>query len=206
MTFTLIPLQMATLDYSLYCHELIFTSSDANHRSIDLFIKQHTEEAERHGGIVLFDHDHLPPLLYVPGGHLFLTTEGIVFRVHKYFFDRDSTWWHQRERELNNLTSDIVLGRDLLSPVHLPGITAKQFLSMLWVIYNPKYGTHSTTKEEWLKIDLAAHLLGFTPLAELAQYKIGIEHARERRRIFHTREDDVILTNKEEIVVDDSDA
>jgi len=45
---------------------------------------------------------------------------------------------------------------------------------MLWVIYNPNYGTHSTTIDEWNQILVAATLLECERIAELANYKLRV--------------------------------
>ena len=45
---------------------------------------------------------------------------------------------------------------------------------MLWVIYNPNYGTHSTTIDEWNQILVTATLLECEWITELANYKLHV--------------------------------
>ena len=73
-------------------------------------------------------------MLNIPGGHLFLTAEGIIFKIHKYFLNHDSDWFLviNNNRQLNN--NEFPSGQSLLNAIPLPGISAKQFTSMLWVI------------------------------------------------------------------------
>ena len=149
-----------------------FTTSCAMHAVINRFhdlVKNQTPP----GGIPIYSHSNLPPTLYLPGGHLFIAFEGIVFRVHQYFFDRDCFLW----RDMNNrikLGVDPTVGWDAFSPVIFPNITltAKQFASMLWIIYNPVYGVYDTTREEWTQILFAALQLGFNNIIRLAKFKI----------------------------------
>jgi len=50
---------------------------------------------------------------------------------------------------------------------------------MLWVIYNPNYGTHSTTIDEWNQILVAATLLKCERIAKLANYKLCVLQLRK---------------------------
>jgi len=62
---------------------------------------------------------------------------------------------------------------------------------MLWVIYNPNYGTHSTTIDEWNQILVAATLLECERITELASYKLRVlqhrkpDRSSEAKDIFH---------------------
>jgi len=53
---------------------------------------------------------------------------------------------------------------------------------MLWVIYNPNYGTHSTTIDKWNQILVAATLLECEQIAELASYKLRVLQHRKPDR------------------------
>jgi len=53
---------------------------------------------------------------------------------------------------------------------------------MLLVIYNPNYGTHSTTIDEWNQILVAATLLECERIAELANYKLRVLQHRKPDR------------------------
>ena len=50
---------------------------------------------------------------------------------------------------------------------------------MLWVIYNPYFGTHHTTPEEWSQIAMAARKLGFERIVTLAKVKGQIKKSTE---------------------------
>jgi len=62
---------------------------------------------------------------------------------------------------------------------------------MLWVIYNPNYGTHSTTIDEWNQILVAATLLECEQIVKLANYKLQVlqlckpDRSLEVEDVFH---------------------
>jgi len=155
---------------TLYSTLITFSSSCEMHSTITCY-QTYIKTISTNGGIPIYDHHQLPLTLYIPGGHLFLTTEGIIFKIHKYFLDRDSDWFLviNDNRRLNN--NKFPSGQSLLDAIPLPGVSAKQFISMLWVIYNPNYGTHSTTIDEWNQILVAATLLKCQRIVKLATYK-----------------------------------
>ena len=51
---------------------------------------------------------------------------------------------------------------------------------MLWVTYNPNFGTHSTTIDEWNHILIAATLLECEHIANLANFKLRVLQNKER--------------------------
>ena len=69
---------------------------------------------------------------YLPGGDLFLLSDATLFRVHSYFFTRESRFWH-------NLLGNTSKGREANNPIDLhidtpfvlPPITAEHFASFL---------------------------------------------------------------------------
>jgi len=175
---------------ALYSTLIMFSSSCEMHSTISRY-QTYIKTISSDGGIPIYDHHQLPPTLYIPGGHLFLTTEGITFKIHKYFMDHDSDWISviNNSRRLND--DKLPSGQSPLDAIPLPGVSAKQFASMLWVIYNPNYGTHSTTIDEWNQILVAATLLECEQIAELASYKLRVLQHRKPDRssevedIFH---------------------
>jgi len=164
---------------ALYSTLMTFASSCEMHPIIDRY-HDYIQTITPAGGIPLYDHNHLPPTLYIPGGHLFLNAKGIIFKVHRYFLDRDSEWLRaiDKERRLND--DPYPSGLSPLDALPLPGISAKQFASMLWVTYNPNFGTHSTTIDEWNHILVAATLLECERIADLANFKLRVLQNRER--------------------------
>jgi len=160
------------------------------HPSIDRY-KKYIETISTDGGIPIYDCHQLPLTLYIPGGHLFLTTKGITFKVHNYFLDCDFDWFLviNNSRRLND--DKFPSGQSPLDTIPLPRVSAKQFTSMLWVIYNPNYGTHSTTIDEWNQILVAATLLECEWIVELANYKLQVlqlrmsDRSSEAEDVFH---------------------
>jgi len=175
---------------ALYSTLITFSSSCEMHPTIDRY-KKYIKTISTEGGIPIYNHHQLPRTLYIPGGHLFLTTEGITFKIHKYFLDRDSNWFLviNNNRRLND--NKFPSGQSPLNAIPLPGVSAKQFTSMLWVIYSPNYGTHSTTIDEWNQILVAATLLECEWIVKLANHKLQVlqfhkpDCSSEAEDVFH---------------------
>ena len=148
---------------------MTFKTSTAMHETIDHF-HAHIDSTVAPGGIALFSNTQLPPTFYIPGGHFFIAAENIIFRIHAYFFNRDSLWWQLKHQEYNLVTS-LPTGKSCFDPIPIPSVTAKQLASMLWVIYNPYYGLYNTSDEEWAQIAMAAGQLGFKQIVILTQVK-----------------------------------
>ncbi|KAI0261292.1 hypothetical protein BC834DRAFT_486177 [Gloeopeniophorella convolvens] len=86
--------------------------------------------------------------------------EGYVFRVHRYFFLRESAHF----REL--LGSSAFPGQDApgmteANPVVLHDATSDGFACFLWVFYNPKYSIYNATPKQWSMILELAQQWGF---------------------------------------------
>ena len=175
---------------ALYSTLIMFSSSCKMHSTISHY-QTYIETISSDRGIPIYNHHQLPPTLYIPGGHLFLTTEGIIFKIHKYFLDHDSDWFLviNISRRLND--DEFPSGQSSLNAIPLPGVSAKQFVSMLWVIYNPNYRTHSTTIDKWNQILVTATLLECERIVKLTDYKLRVlqhhkpDHSSEAKDIFH---------------------
>jgi hypothetical protein len=92
------------------------------------------------------------PDYYLPGGDLFIKVDNTLFRVHLYFFTRESDLWR-------NLLGSTTQGRTANHPIDLvqqlncyPTPTADTFANFLWVFYNPRYSIYNATQEVWEKI------------------------------------------------------
>ena len=112
-------------------------------------------------------HNH--PEYYLPGGDLFLLNDATLFRVHSYFFTRESRFWR-------NLLGNTSKGREANNPIDLhidtpfvlPPVTAEHFASFLWVFYNPRFSIYETTQEIWLVIQSYAVMWDMQRVLDLA--------------------------------------
>lgn len=106
------------------------------------------------------------PDYYLTGGDLHVIAGNTLFRVHGYFFARDSPIF---KTKLNPASpGQTKEGTTPDSPVVLDGITAKEFEILLWVFYNPLYSLYDADVETWKSILNLANKLEFKEVKELA--------------------------------------
>ena len=177
--YRLFSIMSTTAAINLTSIPLAFPISTAMHDDIDRLHKYINEECASVDGIPVFTPEKPPPVLFIPSGHFHIVAENITFRIHKYFFEQESSWYKNYEdsRAFESMTSkppaDPPRGRSYDDAVPLP-VTAKQFTSMIWVIYNPYYRSHHTNYEEWTQIAIAADLLGFRYITQVANHKMRV--------------------------------
>ncbi|KAJ7889918.1 hypothetical protein B0H14DRAFT_3429397 [Mycena olivaceomarginata] len=103
---------------------------------------------------------------YLDGGDLHIIAEDREFRVHRYFFERDSAKFR------NLLASPSPgaprQGSSHLTAVKLQGVTAKDFEKFLWVFYNPSYSLYDATVSDWCCILHLGHDWQFEEVEKLA--------------------------------------
>jgi len=95
-----------------------------------------------------------------------------LFRVHTYFFSRDSPIF---KTKLNPASPGQAKEGTTDSPVVLDGITAEEFEMFLWVFYNPKYSLYNADVETWKTILHLAHTLEFKEVKELAVRELHLK-------------------------------
>jgi len=103
---------------------------------------------------------------YLRGADLHFLVEGRIFRVHRYFFERESAYW----RELLSAPATpgkLPHGTDSNAMV-LDDVTCDDFDSFLWVFYNPRYSIYDAPWEVWSAILKLAHKWGFAEVKRLA--------------------------------------
>ena len=87
-------------------------------------------------------------IYYLPGGDLFIQVDSTLFRVHRYFFVRESDFWR-------NFLGSTTQGRTANDPITLPCNpipSVEEFACLLWVFYNPRYSIYKTSEENWITI------------------------------------------------------
>ncbi|KAG7091188.1 hypothetical protein E1B28_010239 [Marasmius oreades] len=101
---------------------------------------------------------------FLNGADVFFLVGGSYFRVHSYFFLRES---HKFEQFLSsNLHKGG--GNDIHSAIQLNQVTAQEFERFLWVFYNPIHGVYDAPVEDWESILKLAHLWSFPEVKALA--------------------------------------
>lgn len=123
---------------------------------------------------------------YIRGGDMTVLVENHLYRVHSYFFERESLFFR------NKFASAIENGDDRLgateeAPYSLEDVKSEDFARFLWVFYNPKYGQYDAPLEWWLSILHLATRWSFDGVKELtiaALEQIEIEPV-EKIAIYH---------------------
>ncbi|KAL9712208.1 hypothetical protein Ac2012v2_005287 [Leucoagaricus gongylophorus] len=104
---------------------------------------------------------------YLPGGDLFLLVEHHIFRVHRYFFERESTYFKGKLATPASPGS-IRPGTSESSAILLEDVRVHEFARFLWVFYNPKYSLYNTSVADWTAILSLAHRWAFPEVKALA--------------------------------------
>ncbi|KAG6829007.1 hypothetical protein H0H92_005984 [Tricholoma furcatifolium] len=102
---------------------------------------------------------------YLAGGDLFFLVEHIHFRVHKYFFERESPFF-QRQLQVPASPGAAPRGSTETSSIILEE-PPEDFAKFLWVFYNPKYSLYKTSVEDWKIILRLAHKWEFAEVKNL---------------------------------------
>jgi len=103
---------------------------------------------------------------YIPSGDVVFMVEDVLFRVHRYFFVRESPVF----RDMLSMPCPKGSDPEGLSdhrPIHLPQVKQVDFGRFCWVFYDPKY-SHTASVEEWSSILALAHLWQFEEVKAFA--------------------------------------
>jgi hypothetical protein len=104
---------------------------------------------------------------YIHGGDVIFRVDNNLFRVHRYFFTRDSAFF-RHELPHPPPPGEFTKGSSDNNPLVLEDITIVDFERFLWVFYNPKYSLYDADVEEWTSILKLAHLWEFSGVKTLA--------------------------------------
>ncbi|KAF8504598.1 hypothetical protein F5888DRAFT_767296 [Russula emetica] len=102
---------------------------------------------------------------FLPDGDVTFKVENTLFRVHKYFFRRESTYFQTLFR--TSIPCDDPPGSSETNPVVLEDTTSEAFSGLCWVFYNPEFSIYTTTLEKWAKILALAQRWGFNQVEQL---------------------------------------
>ncbi|KIY65840.1 hypothetical protein CYLTODRAFT_399790 [Cylindrobasidium torrendii FP15055 ss-10] len=80
---------------------------------------------------------------FLSSGDLYILAEGVTFRVHRYFFIRDSELFAKKLRPEDGYSEQ--------KPVILE-TSPEKLEKLLWVFYNPNYCDYTAPREDWESI------------------------------------------------------
>jgi hypothetical protein len=103
---------------------------------------------------------------YLRGGDMNVLIGNHLYRIHSYFFYRESLIWRQM---LDAPPDGGEHGTaDAPSPFTLDDVKSEDFERFLWAIYNPQYSIYDAPLETWLSILNLAHRWNFCNIKDLA--------------------------------------
>ncbi|KAG6888010.1 hypothetical protein C0992_009923 [Termitomyces sp. T32_za158] len=102
---------------------------------------------------------------YLSGGDLFFLAEAIHFRVHRYFFERESLFF-QRQLQVPASPGAVARGSTEGTAIILEE-HPDDFAKFLWVFYNPRYSLYDTSVDNWKVILRLAHKWDFLEIKNL---------------------------------------
>ncbi|KAJ7934847.1 hypothetical protein B0H13DRAFT_2246986 [Mycena leptocephala] len=88
---------------------------------------------------------------YLLGGDFYCIAENKLFRVHRYFFERESTFF-KAQLAIPATPGAPRIGTTDDTAILLDNVRSADFAKLLWVFYNPKYSLYDATVEDWSTI------------------------------------------------------
>ncbi|KAH9067766.1 hypothetical protein EDB87DRAFT_1800610 [Lactarius vividus] len=104
---------------------------------------------------------------YIHGGDVIFRVENYLFRVHRFFFTRDSTFFRD-ELLYPPPPGEFTKGSSDNNPFILENTLRVDFERFLWVFYNPTHSIYEASVEEWTSILKLAHQWNFVEAKTLA--------------------------------------
>ncbi|THV06188.1 hypothetical protein K435DRAFT_23612 [Dendrothele bispora CBS 962.96] len=124
---------------------------------------------------------------YIPGGDLHLVVGDTRFRIHSYFFLRESTKF---QNALSQSSSDAP-GSSLSNALVLHNVTPQQFEKFLWIFYNPHHSLYEASVGSWASILRLANRWDFPEVRSLAIRELEKQDLSVVDRILIYQEQDV---------------
>jgi len=92
---------------------------------------------------------------YIPSADLCILVENVQFRVHRFFFERESTYFI-RKLATPAPPGQLAQGTSDSNAILLEDVTPDHFAKFLWVFYNPLYSIYDAKISDWaIILDLA---------------------------------------------------
>ncbi|KAH9912775.1 uncharacterized protein BXZ73DRAFT_4888, partial [Epithele typhae] len=111
------------------------------------------------------------PKYYLNGGDIHFLVENYIYRVHRYFFERESAWFRERLGSPSP-PGQPSKGSSDAHPFALEDVEADAFSKFLWIFYNPKYSIYDAPLDDWLAILKLSYDWRFGEIKKLCTRKI----------------------------------
>ncbi|KAK0454519.1 hypothetical protein EV421DRAFT_1757269 [Armillaria borealis] len=104
---------------------------------------------------------------YLKGGDIYFLVDECLFKVHRYFFERESSKFRQMFSGPTSPGKEPE-GSSPSSAFKLSNITAEDFAHFVWVFYNPKHSLYDASTAVWVTILRFAYDWSFPEVKALA--------------------------------------
>ena len=117
---------------------------------------------------------------YLPGGDLYILVHNVMFRIHRYFLQRDSALFQERmayiENDPFNPEPTGTTRSDAIMFFEHKHTTPRTFSLFLSIIYNPKYNIYypEYTRQDWFSILYVATQWSCHEIERVAMQQINI--------------------------------
>ncbi|TEB28740.1 hypothetical protein FA13DRAFT_1690465 [Coprinellus micaceus] len=114
------------------------------------------------------------PKYFMVGGDLHILIDDVMFKVHSYFFRRESRNFFDGAEPPSSPSPEPgspEIGDSCTSEsraIRIPDVTVEEFERFLWVFYNPKYSIYSANIYSWFSILKLAHRWDFPEVKDFA--------------------------------------
>ncbi|KAG6843982.1 hypothetical protein H0H87_010962, partial [Tephrocybe sp. NHM501043] len=88
---------------------------------------------------------------YISGGDLYFLVKKQLFRVHRYFFERESRVFREQVQK-PVVDGGPRAGEEELTAIILEDVSVLAFETLLGVFYNPRYSLFEWTVQQWTNI------------------------------------------------------
>lgn len=106
------------------------------------------------------------PVYYLNSGDIHFLVENYLFRVHRYFFERESAVFREK-LGIPAPAGQSPKGSTDTNPYPLEDVRADDFSQFLWVFYNPAYSLYDADVPQWSAILKLAYDWRFSEVKKL---------------------------------------
>ncbi|KAK0486261.1 hypothetical protein IW261DRAFT_1549125 [Armillaria novae-zelandiae] len=104
---------------------------------------------------------------YIKGGDVYFLVDECMFRVHRFFFERESSKFRQMFSAPTSPGKEAE-GSSPSTAFKLVDITAEDFAQFVWIFYNPRHSLYDACTAVWVNILRLAYDWSFPEVKALA--------------------------------------
>ena len=133
------------------------------------------------------------PRYYLTGGDTFFIVSNFIFKVHRYFFERESHHFRELLAKADNpLDPSVPSGRSIAQGIRLQEIDASDFRLFLSIFYNPRYSIYDYPRHNWHAIRQYALMWDFPEVTALCDRQLAMSVDDEEHDTDENQPEDLI--------------